>query len=133
MYSYVVTSQRATSVNHSILCNFTDKANKNLIISRGNHLEIHTLREEGLEAEHDVELYGTIRAIDHYIPNNSEDGLSYLLVLTDRKVFSILSYDIATKSIITRTTGSLKDRAGREIEMGLKGTSMSYCDSLLFL
>ena len=115
-YSYVVTSQRSTAVSHSIVCNFTSATDRNLIVARGNHLQIQTIREDSIVLEEDVPLFGHILSLDHYRPSDSDTNQDVLFILTKRKNFCVLAYDSVAKKVLTRTVGSVKDRAGREIE-----------------
>jgi DNA damage-binding protein 1 len=118
-YSYIVTSQKPTSVSHSIVCNFTSSQDSNLILSRGNHLEVHTLREDGLQSILDTTLFGTINSIDYFRPNNSNQDL--LFVLTEKKHFCIYGFDSLTQKLVAKAAGNVKDRLGREIESGQRG------------
>jgi hypothetical protein len=118
-FSYVVTSQKSTAVNHSIVCQFTSSDDTNLILSKGSHLEIHSFREEGLVAQFDLGLYGNILSIDKYRPASSTKDV--LFVLTDKKHFSVLSYDVKNKKVTTEAVGNVKDRVGREAESGQRG------------
>jgi DNA damage-binding protein 1 len=115
-YSYVVTSQKPTAVFHSLVCSFTSSVDRNLVIARGNHIEIHTFREDGLSAEFDVPLFGKIASLDSYRPHNLDQDL--IFILTEKKHFCILGYDAATKKLVTRASGNVKDRVGRDIESG---------------
>ena len=118
-FSYVVTSQKSTAVNHSIICKFTSETDCNLILAKGHHLEVHTLREDGLIAEIDVALYGNILSLEAYRPPTLLHDVIY--VLTDKKLFCVLGFDALTRKIITRAVGSVKDRVGRECQSGQRG------------
>lgn len=118
-YSYVVNSQKPTAVQHTVVCSFTSPGDTNLIIAKGNHLEIQTLKENGLDAILDVALFGKITALDFYRPANTNQDI--LFVLTEKKHFSVIGYDAVNKKLITRAIGNVKDRVGRDIESGQKG------------
>lgn len=118
MFSYVVTSQKSTAVQNSVICNFTGPNDRNLIIGRGNHLEVHTLRDNGLCAEQDLYLFGKISALEFYRPSSMNQDV--LFVLTERKYFCILGYDEVSRKVVSRATGNIKDRVGRELESGIK-------------
>ena len=118
-YSYVVTSQKPTAVHASCVCHFTSASDRNLVIAKGNHLEIHTVRENGLVSEFDVPLFGKITALDFYRPAGA--ALDVIFVLTEKKHFTVLGYDAANRKLMPRTTGNLKDRVGRDIESGQRG------------
>jgi hypothetical protein len=118
-YSYVVTSQKPTAVHHSLICNFTAKEDVNLIIAKGNHLEVYLLKDDGLVLISELSLFGKVSSLDHYRPANSTQDA--LFVLSERKHFTVLIYDIASKKIIPKATGNVKDRVGRDIESGHRG------------
>ena len=118
-YSYIVNSQKPTAVHHTIICNFTSPTEKNLIIARGNHLEIQIFREGGLAPVLDVGLFGKITALDFYRPANTSQDV--IFILTEKKHFSVMGFDSVNKKLVSRATGNVKDRVGRDIETGQKG------------
>jgi DNA damage-binding protein 1 len=118
-YLYAVTSQKATAVNFSVVCNFCSPNEKNLILAKNNHLEIYNLKENGLALITDVTLFGSIKALEFYRPTGVSQDV--LFVLTERKKIAILAYDSVQKKIITKSMGNVKDRIGRDAEMGQRG------------
>lgn len=120
MYSYVATSVKPTAVHHALVCQFTSSNDKNLIIGRGNHIEVHIFKENGLEQEQDISLFGRISSLAYYRPTGLDQDV--LFVLMDRKTFCILGYDNMNHKFITRASGNLKDRVGRELEYGYRTT-----------
>ena len=118
-YSYVVNSHKPTAVNHAIVCNFTSPTDRNLIITKGNHIEIQTLAEDGLCPILDVGLFGRITALDFYRPKNSTQDV--IFILTEKKHFSVIGFDPVNKKLITHAAGNVKDRVGRDIVSGQKG------------
>jgi len=120
MYSYVATSVKPTAVHHALVCQFTSSNDKNLIIGRGNHIEVHTFKENGLQQEQDISLFGRISSMACYRPAGLDQDV--LFVLTERKTFCILGYDNVNRKFITRASGNLKDRVGRELEYGYRTT-----------
>ena len=117
-FSYVVTSQKSTAVHSSCFCSFTSPTDRNLVIAKGNHLEIYTLREDSIAFENDLPLYGKITALDFY--RNKDTFQDEIFVLTEKKHFCVLYCD-AMRKVVTRTTGNLKDRVGRDTEHGQRG------------
>lgn len=119
-YLYYVTSQKSTAVNISVVANFTSSTDNNLILAKGNHLEIYSVTStDGLTLLYDFPINGRIKALEAYrVPSNNQD---YLFILTERKKFCILSFDMDTKKIVTKTIGNVKDRIGRDAEMGQRG------------
>jgi DNA damage-binding protein 1 len=104
MYSYVVTSQNPTAVQHTLVCSFTTPNDRNLIIAKGNHLEIHTLCDTGLIAEIDLPIFGKITSLNCFRYNgiNQDD----LFILTEKKHFCVVSWDSIKKIFITKVTGT---------------------------
>jgi DNA damage-binding protein 1 len=115
-YSYIVNSQKPTAVQHTVVCSFTSPLETNLILARGNHLEIQTLKEDGLAPILDVALFGKITSLDFYRPVNSNQDV--LFILTEKKHYSVIGYDSLNKKLVTRALGNVKDRVGRDIETG---------------
>lgn len=117
MYSYVVTSQKPTAVQHTLVCNFTAPNDHNLIIAKGNHLEIHTLCDTGLIAEIDLPIFGKITSLNYFRYNGiNQDNL---FILTEKKHFCVLGWDVVNKKFISKVTGNLNDRvSARDSDIG---------------
>jgi DNA damage-binding protein 1 len=64
-------------------------------------------------------LYGRITTLQFYRPKNHPQDV--LFVLTEKKHFSILGYDAVNKGIATWATGDVRDKIGKELEMGPVG------------
>lgn len=118
-YSYVVTSQRSTTVNQSVVCSFTAPGSKNLILAKGNYLLVYHVHEDSLELALETPLFGRIKCLDYYRPHNHETDVLFLL--TERKSFCVLGYDPAARKLVTRAVGNVRDRAGRDVEFGQRG------------
>ena len=118
-YSYLVTTQKPTAVQHAVVCNFTSATERNLILVKSNRIEIHTLMPEGLMPILDTPLNGRIVSIDYYRPTISSQDVLFLLL--ESKQFCILGFDPSTKTIINRARGNVRDKAGRDIETGPRG------------
>lgn len=118
-YLYAVTSQKSTAVNFSVVCSFTNANEKNLILAKGNHLEVYAIKEDGLALITDVSLFGSIKALESYRPALTNQDV--LFVLTERKKIAVLAYDSAQRKIVTKSMGNVKDRIGRDSEMGQRG------------
>lgn len=67
-YNYLVTAQKPTSATHSVTGHFTSPRDLNLIVAKGNRLEIYTVTPEGLVAVLDVGLYGNISCLQLFHP-----------------------------------------------------------------
>lgn len=60
---YVVTAHRPSAVLASVVCAFTSPEDLNLIISKVTRMEIHRVRQDGLEGIADVPIYGRVAAL----------------------------------------------------------------------
>jgi DNA damage-binding protein 1 len=122
-HSYAVSTLEATAVTFSVVCRLsataTESEKSNLVLAKGNLLEIYSFSEDGLVKLLSTPLFGRITALETYQPGD----LTYdvLFILTERKHFSILCYDGATNSLVTRAKGSLRDPVGRSLEQGQRG------------
>lgn len=115
-YLYVVNSHKPTAVHHSASCSFTGPDDKNLLLAKCNVLEIHLLREDGLKLLQTVPIFGRIVGLEPYRPLDATTDSVF--ILTDQKKFCILSYDTQNTKVITQTVGSVKERKGRDSELG---------------
>lgn len=118
-YSYVVTSQKATAVNYAIVCNFTSAEEKNFILAKGNYLLVYTIRNGNMDLVLEAPLFGKIKCLEYYRQSNATSDSLFLL--TERKSFCVLGYDPAANKLITRAVGNVRDRAGRDVEIGQRG------------
>ncbi|CAM9860641.1 unnamed protein product [Discosporangium mesarthrocarpum] len=109
--NYVVTAKKATAVSHSLVCNFTGPDDVNLVVAKGSRLEIREVTSDGLPHRMDVPIYDTIATMECYrLPNEDQDRL---FILTERYQFCILQYDADKQEIVTKASGTVKDRIGR--------------------
>lgn len=118
-YLYAVTAQKSTAVNFSIVCQFTSSNEKNLILAKGNHIEVYLIKEDGLSLLTDISLFGSVKSLEYYRPALTNQDV--LFVLTERKKVAVLSYDQTQRKVITKSMGNVKDRIGRDAEMGQRG------------
>lgn len=117
--SYVVTCQKSTAVLCSLVCRFSSPVERNIIIARGNFLEVHVLSAEGLVPLANLPFYGKISSIDKVkSPYNGDNAQELVFVLTDRKEFCILGYDMVTKRIVCHVSGNSRENSGHSIERG---------------
>lgn len=113
---YIATTQRSTSVTSSIVCSFCHDNDHNLIIARGNYLEIYSFDSNGLVLIKSFPLYGKITKIQKYRPNSLKKDLVF--VLTAKHNFIIIGWDESKQQLNVHTTGSLNDNCGKEVEDG---------------
>ncbi len=117
-FTYVVTSQKPTAVEHSLLCCFTSPFEQSLIVAKNNRIEVHALQSDGLLTPiMDELLYGHITALNYYRPLDC-GGQDVLVVLFEKKTLCVLGYDADTKTIVTRARISVKDFVGTAVEFG---------------
>ena len=115
-FSYIATSLRPTAVNVAICCHFSGTNDQNLIIAKGNRLELHKLTPDGLQPMLDVGIYGRIVALAPY--RTALATQDSVFVLTDKKLFCALTFDLQTRKLASRATCNLRDKVGREMENG---------------
>lgn len=115
-YAYLVTSLKASAVQQSIVCNWTSATETNLCIVKGNTLEIYTAASSELKLIKSISLNGRIQDVCAFrLPSMNTD---LIFVLTERKLFTILAYDSTKQIVVTRATGNLACRVGRDLEHG---------------
>ena len=87
VYAYLSTTQKPGAVSRSLRCSWTDAAEFNLVLAKGNQLEIHTLSPDeqcaGLGPSVTVNIFGRIQDMFAYRP--SAFGKDLLFVMTERK------------------------------------------------
>lgn len=115
-FAYAVTSQKATAVKQSLMCCWTAPGVRNLIIAKGTSIEVHALLDSGLEPVTTLSLNGAIIDMAAYRVKGADQDL--LFVLTERKYFCVLAYDAAAQRVLTRATGNLAARTGRDADEG---------------
>ncbi|CAH0488401.1 unnamed protein product [Peronospora farinosa] len=118
-YNYVATAQKPTSVTHSLTAVFTGSNDTNLLVAKSTRFEVHLLTPEGLQPQHDINLYGRIAIFEVFrVANESQD---WLFIVTQRFQFCVLAYDAATQQILTKAHGNIRDSIGRSSEIVTSG------------
>ena len=59
-YNYNVTAHKPTAVSHSLAGHFTSADTFNVLLGKGNRIEIHSVSPEGLKPVLDVPMYGQL-------------------------------------------------------------------------
>ncbi|BFZ62534.1 DNA damage-binding protein 1a [Saitoella coloradoensis] len=124
---YVVSAHKATSVRHAIKAYFTSPTEQNLILSKANRIEIHTLSLETgtLHFDHEFTVYGRVTVIQAFRPEDARTD--HIVVGTDMYDYFTLSWDAEEKTIVNeRSIGNLHDHVLRQPECG----SISLVDPL---
>lgn len=86
------------------------------ICSKGTRLEVHTLREDGLQGLLDVPIWGRVAALKLFRPAGQPKDL--LFILTEKYKFCVLEYNEETGELITKANGEVSDKVGRPAEVG---------------
>jgi DNA damage-binding protein 1 len=89
---------------------------KNLLVAKSNILEVYVFQEDGLKLLHSLTIFGRIAGLESF--QSTDCSTASVFVLTDRKKFCILSYDAESQKVVTRAVGNVKERKGRDAEMG---------------
>lgn len=131
-YSYVATSQRSTVVTQALVSHFTSTIDVNLILVKNNYLEIYLYKEEQIILLFSSPFYDRIKNIELFKIDNKKPSststyssgplssssssstlsdsaittsLDHIFMLTERKNYCILCYDITNKNIKTKASG----------------------------
>ncbi|ORX70399.1 hypothetical protein BCR32DRAFT_297364 [Anaeromyces robustus] len=113
--SYIVSAQKATSVNKAISGHFTSLNHISLIVSKIYYLEIYNVNENGLTPLITSRIYGRISYIQLMKrPNNTD----LLFLITETNQYCILSYDANNGHIITEFSGNSNDITRNKSENG---------------
>lgn len=115
-YNYVVTSQRPTAVSHAVVCSFTGPEARNLILSKGNRIEVHAAAADSIAPVTEFGIYGNVSSLNYYRPSGMQQDV--LFILTAKKYFCVLGFDAANGTIVNRAVGCLRDRVGRDCDHG---------------
>lgn len=113
MYNYLGIVNKSSAVNKCISCSFLSPfPNINLIISKGNIIEIYNITKEGLEITPYIKVYGNIILLEkiNYFQSNTADDL---FLMTDDLDFSIISFDKNKNEIICTANGNIKGDLGK--------------------
>uniref|UniRef100_A0A8R1I6P7 DNA damage-binding protein 1 n=1 Tax=Caenorhabditis japonica TaxID=281687 RepID=A0A8R1I6P7_CAEJA len=110
--SYCVSAKKASVVAESVVGNFTGISgheNVNLIVARGNRIDVQLVSPEGLKNVCEIPIYGTIATIA--LVKGKRDERHSLVVVTDKMHMAILAY--RDGKVVTRVAGSIADTTGR--------------------
>lgn len=107
--SYCVSSKKASVVVDSVVGNFTGHENVNLIVARGNTIEVQLVSPEGLKNVCQIPIYGQVLSLA--LVKAKRDIRQSLVVLTEKWHMSVLAY--RDGAIVTRAAGCILDATGR--------------------
>lgn len=115
---YSVTNEKSSSVSNSVYCSFCSADAQNLVLAKGNVLEIYSvIKGEGsdscsLSLVESHTIFGYIVKLLKYRPESS--ATDYLFLFTAHKHFCVIKYDESTKIISTPSKGNLNSFVGRQ-------------------
>ncbi|KAI9993806.1 hypothetical protein PInf_016327 [Phytophthora infestans] len=118
-YNYVATAQKPTSVTHSLTAAFTGANDTNLLLAKSTRFEVHLLTPEGLQPQHDINLYGRIAIFEVFRAANEPQD--WIFIVTQRFQFCVLAYDSSAQQVVTKAHGSIRDSIGRSSEIVTSG------------
>lgn len=107
--SYCVSAKKASVVVESVVGNFTGKEHVNLIVARGNRIDVQIVAPEGLKNVCEIPIYGQVLTIA--LVKNKRETLHSLIVITEKWHMSVLTY--RGGKVITRAAGCIADTTGR--------------------
>lgn len=107
--SYCVSAKKASVVVESVVGNFTGHENVNLIVARGNRIEVQLVSPEGLKNVCEIPIYGQVLTMA--LVKCKRDKRHSLVVVTEKWHMSVLAY--RDGQVITRAAGSIADQTGR--------------------
>ncbi|KAJ1902714.1 DNA damage-binding protein 1a [Coemansia sp. IMI 209127] len=111
-YQYVVSAHKANSVTASVSGSFTAPHELNLVVAKGNRLEVHTfVTPQQLSLVGEYQLNGHISTLHFFQPADRLTGL--LLVTSEKFQFATLSWDATEHCIATESTGEIVEITGR--------------------
>lgn len=122
---YVATTHRSSAVSSALVASFTAPNESNLIVTRGNVIDVLVMSPEGLQTLSSISIFGNIVKLDKYRSNAC--GTDSLFVLTGKHQFIILVWEVSSivggGKIIVKATGNLNDSSsgiilGKESENG---------------
>ena len=117
MYNYISSIRKTSSIEQCIKCFFIDEKIPNLLLSKGNIIEIYDISKEGLTFKMKINIYGKIVLL-LYFPSSEENDKhkDNLFILTELLDYCVLSYDKIANKIITLFNGTIKEDMGRRQE-----------------
>ncbi|KAJ1662770.1 DNA damage-binding protein 1a [Coemansia sp. RSA 1813] len=111
-YQYVVSAHKANSVTASVSGSFTAPHELNLVVAKGNRLEVHAfVTRQQLNLVGEYQLNGQISTLHFFQPSDRLTGL--LLVTSEKFQFAVLSWDATEHCITTESTGEIIEITGR--------------------
>jgi DNA damage-binding protein 1 len=113
MFNYIGILNKSSTVSHSITCNFLNTQSKlNLVLAKGNIIEIYDITKEGLESIPYLNIYGNIILLEKIQEANNDN----IFVLTDDLEFMILTYNKTKNEVVCIEKANIKEDIGNRHE-----------------
>lgn len=123
---YVSTLYKSNAVRFSCLSNFLGhfdrdhkKYTEHLVLDKGTRIEIlecSTFNNINVQTILEIPIYGKIVSMLVFKPY--KELIDYILIVTKKFKYCILTFDTTKKTVITKASGDLRDRIGRPSERG---------------
>ncbi|KAJ2715873.1 hypothetical protein H4R19_000960 [Coemansia spiralis] len=111
-YQYVVSAYKAGSVSASVRGAFTAPGAVNLIVAKGNRVQVHVHEGgERLRLVGECALNGTIATLHFMHPAERPTGL--VVVTSDKFQFAVLAWDAEEQRVATESSGEFAEVTGR--------------------
>ncbi|CAG9324331.1 unnamed protein product [Blepharisma stoltei] len=110
-WNYLASAHKSSAVATSLVCNFTSPEDRNLIVAKGNRIEIHTLTEENIIPIQEFSLFGIVRFIEKLHPQTGSDSL---LIVTDPYNLSLAVFE--NSKLCLKESVSLKEKLSLRLE-----------------
>lgn len=107
--SYCVSAKKASVVAESVVGNFTDHENVNLLVARGNRIDVQLVSPEGLKNVCEIPIYGQVLTMA--LVKCKREKLHSLIVVTEKWNMAVLTY--RDGKVVTRAAGSIADPTSR--------------------
>ena len=116
MYNYISSIRKTSSVEICLKCFFINEEIPNLLLSKGNTIEIYDLSKEGLVLNKILNLYGKIVVLLNFpsSPDINTNHKDNIFILTEKLDYCVLSYDKISNVINTLFTGSIKEEKNKK-------------------
>ncbi|PVZ98240.1 hypothetical protein BB558_002291 [Smittium angustum] len=105
-YQLIATAHKPTSVYASISGNFIHPNHVSLIVAKCNRLETYNLRGNGLEL------------LGEHIIHGRNSGRDHLVVLTEKRQFSVWSWNVEHGYLEVEFSGEIEGKSERPLETG---------------
>ncbi|CAA7023319.1 unnamed protein product [Microthlaspi erraticum] len=110
-WNYVATTHNPSSVSHSCVGNFTSPDDRNLILAKGNRLEIHRITGDSISLMMDIPIYGSIQTLQKSYPGDHDS--CNLVITTKKHQIIVLQFDAKSQELITRAMKDVSALKGR--------------------